>query len=451
MMIGKSRIQFLCRFLLLFGWMAHLVSGWAEVITVSPDDDYHKIEAAQAGDEVVIAPGTYRFRVHLTAKAPADNPILIRAQDSRNRPVWDFTGTQVEDAPGSYTAGDRGRGGWQVVNAENYRISGIVFKGCRTATFNSAGLRYYGTRGLRVQDCLFLENDNGINGGNKASEATVEFCEFDRNGNLNATGGPTHNLYIYGGVFALRYSYVHDSVQAQNFHIRAREALIEYNWFARARSYEGDLMTDDDFSGSGPFSQSMLLRGNVFLQKADPENNSQIVVLYNDTGVQNLTMSLRMLHNTLIGNGGRAALVHLSNAKGTEMTAEISNNVIFGTTRPTLVENAEQGSVTGTKNWLATGVEPGPLSQSVFSDSPGFRNATIQDYVPASDSALIGKAAQAVAGLPNREYYRDETLNRLYRPRKTALDIGAFESTTQGEGIGPNPLSETTPAILIIK
>jgi hypothetical protein len=450
-MISEFKIQSLCRTILLFGFLAGIPSGWAAVIPVGPEDDFKKIEAARAGDEVVIAPGVYRFRVHLTVKAPEDNPIVIRAQDPKNRPVWDFTGTLVEDAPGSYTAGDRGRGGWQVVNASNYRISGLVFKGCRTASFNSAGIRYYGTRGLLVKDCLFQENDNGITGGNKESEATVEFCEFDRNGNLNATGGPTHNLYIYGGVFSLRYSYVHDSVQAQNFHIRAKEALLEYNWFARARSYEGDLMSDDDFSGSGPFSQSMLLRGNVFLQNADPGNHSQIVVLFNDTGVQNLTMSLRMIQNTLIGNGGHATFAHLSNASGTHMTAEVSNNVIFGTTQPSLVEDAAHGSVAGTNNWLATGVAPGALTDSVFSSEPGFRNAGTADYVPVSGSVLIGQAAQSVAGLPDREYYRNEALVRLYRPRKTALDIGAFEHTTEGEGIGPYASQTPSSAVLMVR
>ena len=33
------------------------------------------------------------------------------------------------------------------------------------------------------------------------------------------------NIYIYGGDFTLRYSYVHDPVQAQNFHIRAQTSV----------------------------------------------------------------------------------------------------------------------------------------------------------------------------------------------------------------------------------
>jgi hypothetical protein len=131
----------------------------AATIPVGPSDSYEKIEAAQPGDEVVVAPGTYRFRVHLTRQAPSSQPIVIRAQDPSNPPVWDLAGTLVEDAPGSYGAGDRGRGCWQISGGTNYRISGIVFTHCRNAGGNAAGLRYYGgARGIVVRDCVFRED-----------------------------------------------------------------------------------------------------------------------------------------------------------------------------------------------------------------------------------------------------------------------------------------------------
>ncbi|HEY2365798.1 MAG TPA: hypothetical protein VGH87_05395, partial [Polyangiaceae bacterium] len=89
----------------------------AATITIAPTDDYKKIEAAQPGDEVVIAPGTYKFLVYLQQKASAQNPIRIHAQDPKNPPVWDLNGTILDSAPGSYTAGDRGRGCWQLSGA----------------------------------------------------------------------------------------------------------------------------------------------------------------------------------------------------------------------------------------------------------------------------------------------------------------------------------------------
>src|SRR5688572_19369211 len=160
----------------------------AAVISITTNDNYTKIESANPGDEVVIAPGTYRFRVHLIKQAGVTNPIVIRALDPANPPVWDFGSTLVENAPGSYTAGDRGRGGWQFSGARNYRISGIVFRNCRTASRNSAGIRYYNTTtNLYIRDCVFHLNDNGLTGGTQNSEATVEFCEFNANGNTNAS------------------------------------------------------------------------------------------------------------------------------------------------------------------------------------------------------------------------------------------------------------------------
>ena len=415
----------------------------AAIINVTPSDNYTKIEAAQAGDEVVIAPGTYRFRVHLTGQGSALNPIKIRALDPNNKPVWDFSATLVENAPGSYSAGDRGRGGWQVSGGANYHISGIVIMGCQTASKNSAGLRYYnGTTGLEVSDCIFRANDNGVTGGTQDSDAVIEFCEFDANGNLGATAA-THNLYIYGGTFALRYSYVHDSVQAENFHIRCHTSYLEYNWFARARNYEGDLMTNDDFNGPGPFTQTMVIRGNVFIQSSNPGNHSQVLVIFNDGGLANENMSMQIIGNTYIGNGiqgngGGAAFVHLSNADHTTMSAVVSNNVISGTTLPILIEDALNGTVKGTNNWLKMGVAPGGLTASIFSAAPGFQNALGFDYTLASGSAAIGAAAALTPGFaPTREYFQNQTVTRQFRTRSTAQDLGALESSTTGVGIGP--------------
>jgi hypothetical protein len=444
-----------------WNWCLAVVGLWASqrsdanIINLTPSDNYTKIEAAQAGDEVVIAPGTYRFRVYLTGAGTRLNPIKIRAQDPNNKPVWDFSATLVENAPGSYTAGDRGRGGWQLSGGANYQISGIVFTGCHNASENAAGIRYYnGTTGLYVSDCIFRGNDNGVTGGTQDSDAVFEFCEFDSNGNLAASAA-THNLYIYGGTFALRYSYVHDSVQSQNFHIRCHTAYLEYNWFARAKNYEGDLMTDDDFSGSGPFVQTMMVRGNVFIQSSNPGNHSQVLVLFNDTALPNLNLSMQVIQNTyigngIVGNGGAAAFVHLSNADGTQMSAVVSNNIISGTTLPILIEDITHGSVQGTNNWLKTGVSPTGLTNSVSSAAPGFTNPAAFDFTLAAGSVCLGTAnALAPTLLSTREYFQDQAVARKFRTRATARDIGALESTTSGPGIGrydSQPLPRLTAA-----
>jgi hypothetical protein len=429
---------------LLFALAAALVAALtrpavAATINVAPGDSYAKIEAAGPGDEVVIAPGTYTFRVYLTKAAPVGQPIVIRAQDPSRPPVWDLSSTLVENAPGSYTAGDRGRGCWQLSGATNIHISGLVITGCHNAGANSAGVRYYnGSTGIVLSDVVFRDNDNGLTGGTQDSEITVEFCEFDGNGTLLASSSaPSHNIYIYGGTFALRYSYAHDPIQGQNFHIRAKQAVLEYNWFARATSYAGDLMTDDDYAGGGSFTQTMTLRGNVIVQGAQA-NTSQIVAVFNDAGATGLTLNVVLLYNTLVGPaGGHAALVHLSNADGTPMNAELDDNLITGTTRATLIEQAPTGHVTGTHNWLPSGADGAGLTATVFAADPMFKNAAQSDFTLAAGSSAIGAAVAPAAGAPDREYYRDETTARMYRARAAARDIGAFESTSTGPGVGP--------------
>jgi hypothetical protein len=411
----------------------------AATINVAPGDSYAKIEAAGAGDEVVIAPGTYAFRVHLTKAAPAAQPIVIRAQDPSRPPVWDLSSMLVENAPGSYTAGDRGRGCWQLSGAANVHISGLVITGCHNAGANSAGMRYYnGATGIVLSDVVFRDNDNGLTGGSQDSDITVQFCEFDRNGTLLASSSaPSHNIYIYGGTFGLRYSYAHDPIQGQNFHIRAKQAVLEYNWFARAKSYAGDLMTDDDYDGSGSLTQMMTLRGNVIIQGAQ-SNTGQIVAVYNDGGAAGLTLNLVLLYNTFVGAaGGHAALVHLSNADGTPMNAQLDDNLITGTTRATLIEQASTGHVTGTHNWLPTAADGAGLTGTASGADPMFKNAAQDDFTLAAGSSAIGAAAVPATGAPDREYYRDETMARMYRARAAAKDIGAFESTSTASGVGP--------------
>lgn len=419
----------------------------ARTINVTPEDSYDVIEGAQAGDEVVIAPGTYAFRVYLEAQGTPSAPIVIRAQDPDNPPVWDLSSGLVEDAPGSYTAGDRGRGCWQFSGAAYIELSGIVITGCHNEDHNSAGIRYYnGSTGIVVRDVVFRDNDNGLTGGTQGSEITVEYSEFESNGNLEASA-PTHNLYIYGGTFTLRHSYVHDPIQGQNFHIRAEDSVIEYNWFSRARSYQGDLMSSDDYGGGGELTQTLVFRGNVVVQGDTQANDSQIIAVYNDTEADGLTLNVDASYNTFIGNGGRAGFVHLSNADSTPMSAVLTNNLLFGTERPVYAEDDSTASISGSHNWLMTGAEENGLLESIFGEDPGFTDADTNDFTLAQGSTAIGAAAPPASGAPGYEYYKDENAICLRRVRASAHDVGAFESTTSGDPTGPYegaPLPPTT-------
>ena len=246
-------------------WIA-LLSGTAQakLFQVGPGDDWTNIEAAQAGDVVEIAPGTYSFRVTLEQMGTAAQPIIIRAQDPNNRPVWDLKGKPVGSWPGSYSGGDQGMGAWQV-RGEHYVISGIVFQNCQDVS--SAAVRAMGEDSLTLRDCLFAHNTTGISGSTDG--LLVEFCELHDNGNTLGRGDSGQNISLGGGSLTLRYSYLHDPLQNWNMTLGTRNALVEYCWIARPATYQA-IMDSCEWNcggtGTSPITQRAVFRGNVLIQ-----------------------------------------------------------------------------------------------------------------------------------------------------------------------------------------
>ena len=406
-------------------------------VTVTPDDDWTALENAQAGDVVEVAPGTYRFRVHLDNAGTAESPIVIRAQDPNNRPVWDLVGDEqnpVSDAPGSYTAGDRGRGCWQIgPDGAHYEISGIVFRNCRDDS--SAGFRAVNSGPVKLVNCLFESNTNGLTGA--STNLVVEHCEFRDNGKTFEGGNPTHNIYIYGGRFAMRYCYNHDSHEGQLFHVRAAESRIEYNWLARPANYVGDIMSCEYLCDGT--AQHMTLMGNVIIQ-GTPENASQIFALYSDEDTGMTEMNIFLYYNTIIGTPREPGRTHnLLNLRNDSIDthATLYNNIIYG--MGTVAEVADEAmsnwSVTGAANWLSTGTAVRWLTGSVEGTDPGFVDAANLNYYLTENAGVRNMADASLGEVPDREYYLNEETSMGYRQRESAMDLGAFEFGTAGDVI----------------
>lgn len=413
----------------------------AKTIHVTPADSYQAIEAAQAGDEVLIAPGTYQFRVSLENSGTESSKIVLRAEDPANPPVWDLDGQAIGDWPGSYTAGDKGRGCWQV-RGDHYVIESIIFDHCRDSA--GAGLRFVNVQDAAVRGCVFRNSVNGVTGA--AEGLVIEYSEFYNNGVVYTPGdNASHNLYVFGGTLALRYNYFHDSNDGQLFHVRARDSVIEYNWFSHTGNYPGDLMSCEYFcggTGTNPITQKMLLRGNVIVQDA-AQNHGQIIALYKDGGASSddsgevSRMELTMSYNTIIGTpvnpGQTQRLVNMRN-DSVDTHVVLDNNVVYQVHDLAIAEEPATAnwSVQGTSNWLSTGTDPGTTTGSIIGDDPGFESVANRDYRPAAGSPLRGKAAASSAGAPVAEYYQGESNPLQYRDRATANDIGAFEYGTSG-------------------
>ena len=142
-----------------------LING--NVITVTTADSatqaYTKMESAQAGDIVEIAPGTYKFRAYLSKAAASSNPIIIRGKDPNNPPVFDLDNIDPGTLPGSYTGEDKSRASWQI-SGSWYKISDVIFRNAHMSSGSSAGIiidknSLWG--GLTIQHQIFFDGPAG--------------------------------------------------------------------------------------------------------------------------------------------------------------------------------------------------------------------------------------------------------------------------------------------------
>ena len=389
-------------------------------ITIVPGSSYADLEAANPGQTVCIAPGTYHFRVLLDKNGTAGQPITIRALDPDHRPVFDYTGWTngwvdgVPPFPGSYMGNDAYRSAWRV-EGSYYTIDGIVIQNANNAGNpdfdNTAGLRYLNSSHLTVRNCLFRANDMGIQGG--GSQTVIEYSEFASNG--YAGSDQSHNIYILGADnFTLRHSYSHDSIGGQNFHIRARNATLAYNWFQNAADYEGDMMTNQaNYDPGITGTQSLLLLGNVFVQNAQPANQTKFITLYNDdSSVAKPTFNLTALWNTFIFNDAYAygaGVIKFSTATLAGGSIVFSNNVVGGSdpavARGAIITDGGTGSLSqsGAGNFFLSGFsgQTSGLLASIFASDPKFTDPLHSDYRLQPGSPATGLAVTSVSPSPD--------------------------------------------------
>jgi hypothetical protein len=416
-------------------WLALLVlllgsTVSAATIVMGPADDYAKLEAALAGDVVLIEPGTYRFRVELTQQGTAESPIVIRAADPRNRPVWDLAGNDTEDWPGSYTAGDRGRGCWQVFGGTHYQISGIVFQNCRSANHLSAGLRSRSAGALILSDLRFASNDEGL--FLEADDAVVEFCDFEGNGSLGFSGNS--QLFHRGGRLSVRASRFRNGVRLHSIYSESEAAEIEYNVVTGAGLFEGQ------FTGVvGLPTSRVLLRGNLVVQSPTAANDAHVFATYH-SAAGTPSLEFVAVWNTFIANSGSdPTVLRFRNDAFARHDATVSNNLFAGTTRVYEIEDPSllNYSMSGTTNWLEADAGAGVLVQSVRGASPHFADGGRLGAELDPSSACVGAASPVAVEAPGFEPAINEDGRPGLRRRTSSADIGAFALGNQNPFLGP--------------
>jgi hypothetical protein len=408
----------------------HASPALGEHTVVGPADGYAALEAAKAGDVVELLPGTYRFRVHLAGVGTAAEPIVIRAADPSQPPLFDLEGQPTEAWPGSWSGDDAGRGCW-IVTGDHYVISGLSFRGCRTANGLGAGLRASGAGHVTLRDLRVADSDKGLFLG--AESALVEFCEFERNGH---TFAPSSHLFQTGGDITVRFCHFRDAVQGQDFYVEARSTLLEYNVFSAPEDYCGTIA-----SNGVELAPRAVLRGNLFSLRSDPINGGQVIALYGPLGPSQAHLSFTAVWNTFVVRSDRNPwLLHIVNQDFGSVTATISNNVIAGTSAPYGIDRPLRANVqvSGRRNWLEPAASEGELTDAVGGLEPGFvGDGGATGFELTDSSAGAGAADLTAPEKPTFQFAFGPTGAPRGRARPSTADVGAFERSAAGALLGP--------------
>ena len=317
------------------------------------------------------------------------------------------------------SASAEGKAIW-VIRGHRAVVENIEFSDARVSDGNGAGIRLEGT-GLTVRNSYFHDNQDGIlAGGNRESDIVIESTEFANNG---TDDGQAHNIYI-GNVrsFTLRNSYVHHAKIGHNVKSRAATNYILYNRIIDAADGTASYTIDLPAGGVG------YIIGNVLQQGPETENYT-IVSYAAENGA--VSADLYLVGNTLVNDRREGGVFLARKLPGKTM---LIDNIFSG---PGTIQ--VQGTTIMKGNLIADGAGGGSIerfapgaeaSGNFTASSAGFVDPAKLDYrlkmgSPAIDKGIDPGEADGRALRPAFQYVHPTGAQS--RPRKGALDIGAFE------------------------
>ncbi len=339
--------------------------------------------AAQSGDIIEIAAGTYRGDVVIWNQ----NDLLI---------CGDEAGV-ILDADGK-SAG--GKGIW-VIKGDQVTVEHITFKNARVPHKNGAGIRFEGGE-LTVRHSHFIHNENGILTANKEhSVLRVEHSSFIENG---AGDGYSHNLYV-GKIrrLELRFTELRGAVVGHNVKSRARESILENNWILDGDN--GHASYQVDFSNGG----LALLVGNLIQQGTEAEN--YVLVSYGAEGMKHNDNMLLMVNNTVVNDRHTGVFVRASEGARVRLV----NNIFAGKGTLDLKQMEQEGNI--------------------FAKDPGFIEPKMRDYRLTERSPAVGAGVdpgEYDGNMLRPKYEYTPGVGVWLRPSYGTIDAGAYEFSPPG-------------------
>lgn len=326
-MKGNVMTQFIFLACILLSTIFGYDPATATTVSVSPSPDiYTAIESAATGDVVELAPGTYQVRLYL------DTPgVTVRAADPANKPVFDFTGQDCNQWPGSVSDWKASYG--IVIQANDVVLENVIVKGARVAGVTGSGI-YVGPLGtvkepatpgtmpenVTIRGCEITDCDDGIN--SCGVNVLVEDCEVHGNGDkaVGALSGD-HNFYVQGGSIAVRNCNIYHALSGQNFNTRAQDTLIENCILGDMASYPILVSTPKATATNGvDHIQTVTIRN---CQISGIRHNglglSKFMEVANASNYAGLSQYVVLENNVVTGaDGGAASIIYLHRYSGTK-------------------------------------------------------------------------------------------------------------------------------------
>ncbi len=409
------------RLSVLFLWLfIAWIHSEAATYQVGPSRAYTSVGSLpdlNPGDVVEIDSGIYNEVKRWTRPGTVAQPIIIRGVGT-TRPVFDATNLVVDGVL------PRPRAVFQV-EADYIRIESLEFRNARNGN-NGAGIRVSYGNNVTVRDCRIVDCDMGIMCNNN-SNLLVESSEIASNGTA-LYDGYSHNLYLGGNNATLRFCYIHDALNGQNFKTRAHYTELLYNFIADSQDGEVGLV---DASETAAANSHALMLGNFVISKPrlSGYNSGRFIQFGQDSGGQH-NGTLFAFNNTFVAGDGRIQFLS-ANAGSAAVIAE--NNIFYGSGQ---IVGPVGAGASGTNNWApSTASVPASFAGTVTGADPGFANRLIRDLRLTSVSPCRDKGLNALAfldgvgashsGVPGFQYVTH--LQSRNRPSDGTLDLGAYE------------------------
>ena len=274
-----------------------------------------------------------------------------------------------------------------VMRGGQITVEGFDFMDARVPNQNGAGIRF--EKGfLRVRDCTFTNNENGILTGNlKDVELEIENCEFGHNGYGD---GQSHNLYV-GTIARLTVtgSYFH---HARVGHLLKSRAAVNQIFYNRLTDETGGRAS---YELEFPIGGVAYVVGNIIEQNPHTENPH--LISYGVEGYESAKNEFYLVNNTLV-NGLSQGGVFLRVKPGNVLVKAV-NNLLVG-----------QGSLD------AAG--PGDYRNNFTVDRDEFESAARADYRLKRGSGVSGRAvvpgsANGIDLQPQAEYLHPRSTRTL--------------------------------------